>query len=72
MDLKTPRPPLTSEKPINFASLPLVSSANSFRLKLVNTGKQVLNHARYNFSGLAGNKIIKISAIETLRKLWYR
>jgi serine palmitoyltransferase len=36
--------------------------------ELVNTGKQVLNLASYNFAGLAGNETIKVRAIETLRK----
>ncbi|KAI0265363.1 serine palmitoyltransferase [Gloeopeniophorella convolvens] len=36
--------------------------------KLLSTGKQVLNFASYNFTGLAGNETIKERAIETLRK----
>ncbi|KAH8979537.1 serine palmitoyltransferase [Lactarius hatsudake] len=36
--------------------------------KLANTGKHVLNLASYNFTGLAGNEVIKVHAIETLRK----
>ena len=39
--------------------MPVVSGANGPRPKLVNTGKQVLNHASYNFTGLAGNETIK-------------
>ena len=60
--------PLTPEEQVNLALLPLVSSANSLRPKLVNTGKQVLNYARCKLTGLAGNEIIKIRAIETFRK----
>ena len=32
------------------------------------TGKQVLNLASYNFTGLAGNETIKKRTIETVRK----
>lgn len=46
----------------------MVSGPNGPRPKLVNTGKQVLNLASYNFTGLAGNETIKERAIETLRK----
>ena len=48
--------------------MPVVSSENGPRPKLANTGKQVLNLASYNFTGLAGNETIKMRAIETLRK----
>ena len=48
--------------------MPVVSGANGPRPKLANTGKQVLNLASYNFTGLAGNETIKMRAIETLRK----
>ena len=46
----------------------MVSGPNGPRPKLLNTGKQVLNLASYNFTGLAGNETIKELAIETLRK----
>ncbi|KAH9025900.1 pyridoxal phosphate-dependent transferase [Lactarius hengduanensis] len=42
--------------------LPVVSGANG------HMGKHVLNLASYNFTGLAGNEVIKVRAIETLRK----
>jgi len=48
--------------------VPVVSGANGPRPKLVSTGKQVLNLASYNFTGLAGNETIKARAVETLRK----
>jgi serine palmitoyltransferase len=60
--------PLTPEEQADLASVRVVSGANGLRPKLVNTGKQVLNLASYSFTGLAGNKTIKVRAIETLRK----
>lgn len=60
--------PLTAEEQADLTSVPVVSGANGPRPKLVNTGKQVLNLASYNFTGLAGNEVIKVRAIETLRK----
>ena len=71
MDEWTPEPlstKLTTEKQMDLASIPVVSGSNGPRPKLVNTGKQVLNLASYNFTGLAGNETIKERAIETLRK----
>ena len=53
---------------MDLESIPVVSGPNGPRPKLVNTGKQVLNLASYNFTGLAGNETIKERAIETLRK----
>ncbi len=60
--------PLTPEEQIDLASVLVISGANGPRPKLANTGKQVLNLANYNFTGLAGNENIKMRAIETLRK----
>ncbi|KAH9955402.1 serine palmitoyltransferase [Russula dissimulans] len=60
--------PLTTEEQTDLASIPVVSGANGPKPKLVNTGKQVLNLASYNFTGLASNETIKERAIETLRK----
>ncbi|KAI9438081.1 serine palmitoyltransferase [Lactarius indigo] len=60
--------PLTPEEQSDLASVPVVSGPNGPRPKLVNTGKQVVNLASYNFTGLAGNEVIKVHAIETLRK----
>ena len=68
VDKWTPEPlgaSLTPEVRIDIASTPVVSSANGPRPKLANTGRQVLNLASYNFTGLAGNEIIKECAIET-------
>ncbi|KAH8983453.1 serine palmitoyltransferase [Lactarius akahatsu] len=71
VDEWTPEPlgaPLTPEEQSDLASVPVVSGANGPRPKLANTGKQVLNLASYNFTGLAGNETINVRAIETLRK----
>jgi serine palmitoyltransferase len=71
VDEWTPEPlcvELTTEEQSDLASIPIVSGANGPRPKLVSTGKQVLNLASYNFTGLAGNETIKERAIETLRK----
>ncbi|KAI9439806.1 serine palmitoyltransferase [Lactarius indigo] len=71
VDEWTPEPliaPLTPEEESDLASVPVVSGANGPRPKLANTGKQVLNLASYNFTGLAGNENIKVRAIEALRK----
>ncbi|KAH8980688.1 serine palmitoyltransferase [Lactarius akahatsu] len=71
VDEWTPEPlgaPLTPEEQSDLASVPVVSGANGPRPKLANSGKQVLNLASYNFTGLAGNEVIKVRAIETLRK----
>ncbi|KAH9032096.1 serine palmitoyltransferase [Lactarius hengduanensis] len=67
----TPEPlgaPLTPKGQSDSASVPAVSGANGPRPKLANTGKHVLNLASYNFTGLAGDEVIKVRAIETLRK----
>jgi serine palmitoyltransferase len=71
VDEWTPEPlgaPLTTEEQNDLATIPIVSGRNGPRPKLVNTGKQVLNLASYNFTGLAGNENIEKRAIETLRK----
>jgi serine palmitoyltransferase len=71
VDEWTPEPlcaPLTTEEQHDLATIPVVSGPNGPRPKLVNTGKQVLNLASYNFTGLAGNETIKERAIETVRK----
>ena len=67
MDKWTPKllgASLTPEEQIDLSSIPVVSSANVPRPKLTNTGRQVLNLASYNFTGL---EIVKERAIETLR-----
>ena len=48
--------------------MPVVFGAIYQRQKLVQAGKQVLNLASCNSTGLAGNETIKMHAIETLRK----
>ncbi|KAH8978749.1 serine palmitoyltransferase [Lactarius akahatsu] len=71
VDEWTPEPlgaPLSPEEQSDLASVCVVSGANGPRPKLANTGKQVLNLTSYNFTGLAGNEVIKVRAIETLRK----
>ena len=50
---------LTPEEQIDLASIPVVSSANVPRPTLANAGRQVLNLASYNFTGLAGNESVK-------------
>ena len=71
MDEWKPKPlgaPLTPEEQIDLASVPVIAGAKVPRPKLASTGKLVLNLSSYNFTGLAGNEIIKERAIETLRK----
>jgi serine palmitoyltransferase len=58
--------PLTTEEQSDLASIPVVSGANGPRPKLASTGKQVLNLASYNFTGLTGNGTIKERAIENI------
>ncbi|KAN0139446.1 Pyridoxal phosphate-dependent transferase [Lactarius tabidus] len=60
--------PIAPEEQADLASVPVVPGANGLGPKLANTGKQVLNLASYNFTGLAGNETIKFRPIETLRK----
>ena len=60
--------PITPEEQSDLVSVPVVSGVNGPRPKLVNTGKQVLNLASYNFTGLTGNGTIKVRVIETLQK----
>ncbi|KAH9018458.1 hypothetical protein EDB84DRAFT_1566400 [Lactarius hengduanensis] len=70
VDEWTPEPlgaPLTPEEQSSLTSVPVVSGANEPRPKLANTGKHLLNLVSYNFTGLAGNEVIKVRAIETLR-----
>jgi serine palmitoyltransferase len=71
VDEWTPEPvgaPLTTEEQNDLATIPVVSGTNGPQPKLLNTKKQVLNLASYNFTGLAGNETIKECTIETLRK----
>ncbi|KAH9060246.1 serine palmitoyltransferase [Lactarius vividus] len=71
VDEWTPEPlgaPLTLEEQSDLASVPVVSGANGPRPKLANIGKQVLNLAGYNSTGLACKEATKVRAIETLQK----
>ncbi|KAI0048661.1 serine palmitoyltransferase [Auriscalpium vulgare] len=70
VDEWTPEPltqPLSAEEQTDLASIPVIVGTNGPKPKL-QSGKQVLNLASYNFTGLAGNEVIKERAIETLRK----
>ncbi|KAH9026627.1 hypothetical protein EDB85DRAFT_1893336 [Lactarius pseudohatsudake] len=63
VDEWTPEPlgaPLTQEEQRDLASAPVVSGANGPWPKLANTGKQVLNLASDDFTGLAGNETSKL------------
>ncbi|KAH9029580.1 serine palmitoyltransferase [Lactarius pseudohatsudake] len=55
---------LIPEEQSGLASVSVVSGANVPRRKLTNTGKHVLNLASYNLTGLAGNEVIKVRAID--------
>lgn len=51
------------------ANIPVIQGPNGPKPRLVNNGgKQVMNLASYNFTGLAGDERITERAIETLRK----
>ncbi|KAH8988641.1 hypothetical protein EDB92DRAFT_1871670 [Lactarius akahatsu] len=58
--------PSTSEERSDLASVLVAFGAHGPRPKLVNTGKQILNLAGYNFTCLAES--IEVHAIENLRK----
>ncbi|KAH9474532.1 Serine palmitoyltransferase 1 [Psilocybe cubensis] len=59
---------LTANEQSDLASAPIISGPNGPKPKLAATGKNALNLASYNFTGLAGNEHIKQRAIDTLRK----
>ncbi|KAG6837531.1 hypothetical protein H0H93_007712 [Arthromyces matolae] len=61
-------PPLTSIEKADLAAAPIIAGPNGPKPKLVNTGKNAINLASFNFTGLAGNENIKQSAVDTLRK----
>jgi serine palmitoyltransferase len=70
VDEWTPEPlaqPLSDWEQHDLSAVSVVQGANGPRPKLV-SGKTVLNLASFNFTGLAGNEVIKERAIETLRK----
>jgi len=60
--------PLTPAEDNDLAATPVIIGPNGPRQKLASTGKQAINLASFNFSGLAGNEHIKQRAVETLRK----
>lgn len=71
VDEWTPEPlcaPLSEWEQHDLDTVPVIQGANGPRPKIASTGKTVLNLASYNFTGLAGNKVIEERAIETLRK----
>ncbi|KAG6900904.1 hypothetical protein C0993_004341 [Termitomyces sp. T159_Od127] len=61
-------PPLTLAEKADLAAVPVVAGPNGPKPKLVSTGKNAINLASFNFTGLAGNESVKHSAVETLRK----
>ena len=71
VDEWTPEPleqPLTERESLDLASLPVISGPTGPKPKLVGSGKTVMNFASFNFTGLAGNEVIKQKATEALRK----
>jgi len=61
--------PITAEQIADLAKVPVIQGPNGPRPKLMNNnGETVLNLASLNFTGLAGNELIKQRAIKTLRK----
>jgi serine palmitoyltransferase len=71
VDEWTPEPlgqPLNSIEAADLAAIPIIAGPNGPKPKLVSTGKNVINLASLNFTGLAGNEHIKQRAVETLRK----
>ncbi|KAA1474636.1 serine palmitoyltransferase [Dentipellis sp. KUC8613] len=71
VDEWTPEPlgqPLSEAEQAELASVPVITGPNGVKPKLAGVGKQVVNLASYNFTGLASNEAIKQRAIEALRK----
>lgn len=60
--------PLGTQDQAELASLPVIVGPQGPKPKLANTGKTALNFASFNFTGLAGNEVIRQRAIDTLRK----
>lgn len=70
VDEWTPEPlaaALTPREQSELDTAPVIVGPTGPKPKL-STGKTVINLASYNFTGLAGNEVIKERAIETLRK----
>ncbi len=59
--------PLSQREQADLAAVPIIVGATGPKPKL-STGKTVINLASYNFTGLAGNEIVKERSVETLRK----
>ena len=71
VDEWTPEPlgkPLSAAEEAELASVPVVVGATGTKVKLLNYSKPVLNFASYNFTGLAGNEVIKERSIDILRR----
>lgn len=59
--------PLTQREQAELDSMPVIAGPTGPKPKLTN-GKTVTNFASYNFTGLAGNELIKERSIETLQQ----
>ncbi|PSR75714.1 hypothetical protein PHLCEN_2v9005 [Hermanssonia centrifuga] len=59
--------PLSQREQADLAAVPIIVGPTGPKPKL-STGKTVINLASYNFTGLAGNEIVKERSVETLRK----
>ena len=71
MDEWTPEPlapSLTQAESDDLVATPVIIGSNGPKPKLASTGRQAINLASFNFSGLAGNEHIKHRAVEVLRK----
>ncbi|EJU01455.1 serine palmitoyltransferase [Dacryopinax primogenitus] len=60
--------PLSPAEQAQLNALPIISGPAGPKVKLMQSGKTVLNLTSYNFAGLAGNEHIKEQAIGALRK----
>ena len=59
--------PLSPKEQADLASVPVIVGPTGPKPKL-SSGKTVLNLASYNFTGLAGNELIKERVVDTVRK----
>ncbi|KAK0447120.1 serine palmitoyltransferase [Armillaria borealis] len=60
--------PLTSQEDHELSFAPVIVGQNGPKPKLASTGKVASNLSSLNFTGLAGNEVIKEKAVEALRK----
>ncbi|KAK0484472.1 serine palmitoyltransferase [Armillaria novae-zelandiae] len=60
--------PLTSQEDHELSFAPVIVGQNGPKPKLASTGKVAVNLSSLNFTGLAGNEVIKEKAVEALRK----